>query len=144
MKAVMVLPYDNGIQFPGLPEDTRPDFCILSYAPPPPVTAPYILAEIRADSADIDTLKAQADCLYLCEVTENGYVTDPLAAQDRNEVRAKCAALFTGATYGLLNAAIQASQNRSDLVMAIAKNAFFRNEDKDFMLDEDMKGAGLG
>jgi len=144
MKAIFVLPFDNGIQFPGLPAETQPDFCILSYAPPPPGTAPYVLAEIRADAADIDILKAEATCLYLCEVTADGYSPDALQPTERTAVRTKCASLFDGALYGQLNAAIQASQNRTDLVFAIARNAFFRNVQKAFMQDADLRGAGLG
>ena len=145
MKAILVLPFDEGIQFPGLGEDVTPDYCIISYAPPPAGTAPYCLAEIRTDSANIDILKAEATCLFLAEVTEEeGYVPDPLKATDRTAIRAKCASLFEGSLYGNLNAAIQASQNRGDLVYALAEKAFFRNNNKDFMQEQDIKGAGLG
>ena len=144
MKAVMVLPYDNGIQFPGLPEDTQVDFCILSYAPPSSDIAPYVLAEIRAEGADVDTLAGQANCLYLCEVTEEGYSVEPLAPTDRVKIRNKISLLIDGALYGLLNAAIQASQNRSELVFAIAQNAFFRDDNYMYMREQDVRGAGLG
>lgn len=144
MKAILVLPFDNGIQFPGL-VDIQPDFCTLSYTPPPIGTAPYVLAEIRTDTANVDILATQPNVLYLCEVTEDGYVPAPLTAQDRNNIRAKVASMgFTGAQYGLLNAAIQASQNNSDLVYALAENAFFRTNQKDFMREQDLRGAGLG
>ena len=144
MKAMFVLPYDNGIQFPGLGEDVRPDYCIVSYAPPPPGTAQFVLAEIRTDAGNVDILKAPANCLYLAEVTEEGYSTDALIPTERNAIRTKCATLFTGAIYGLLLAAILSSQNRTDLVYALATKAFFRNVAKDFMTEADLRGAGLG
>lgn len=144
MKALMILPYDNGIQFPGLSEDVTPDYCIISYAPPPDGTAPYVLAEIRADSADVDTLKAEATCLFLAEVTQEGYSLDPLTPTERNAIRTKCDSLFDGDLYGQLNAAIQASQNREELVFSIAEKAFFRNAQKTFMREQDVRGAGLG
>ena len=147
MNYIMILPFNNGsIQFPGLAEDEpRPSFSIISYAPPPAGAAPYVLAEISTTQANVDILSARPDCLYMSRRDEEGYVTETLPAQERNAVRAKIAAMgFTGAAYGLLNAAIQASQNRADLVVAIGTKAFFRNVDKEFMNEAEVRGGRLG
>ena len=140
MNAMFILPFDGSIQFPGLPEDAQVGFCILSYAP-----AAYVLAEITTTQAHITTLTAQADCLFLCNVIidEDGksFETTPLVPQERVAIVNKVKAMGLPA---LVNAAIQASQNRSDLVYAIAYKAMTRNVQGDLMIEEDVKGQGLG
>lgn len=146
MNALFVVPFSNGApQFPGLPEETNVSFMTISYSPPPAGTAPYVLVELSTTPANVTTLTNRADCLYLCTVTEEGYTADALTAPQRVAIVNKIQAMgFTGAQYGLLNAAIQSSQNRGDLAYAIGTKAFFRNVAKEFMLESDMRGAGLG
>jgi len=150
MNAMMVVPFENGSpQFPGLPENAQVGFCTISYSPPPAGTAPYVLVELTTTQTNIDILTARPDCLFLANVIidDDGkyWDTAPLLPTERNAIRAKVADMgFTGSQYGLLNAAIQSSQNREELVFALGTKAFFRDKDADFMAESDMIGAGLG
>lgn len=150
-RAMMILPFENGgIQFPNIDPETQVSFCIISYAPPPPDTAPYVLAMIDSEQSIIDSLTNESNCLFMANVIrdeEGGqdFEPAPLSPTDRNAIRAKVALMgFEGAQYGLVNAAIQASQNNSELVYNLGKAAFFRTVEKDFMRDQDIRGAGLG
>jgi hypothetical protein len=144
-KAIMVVPFSNGsAQFPGVNQETDPVSWVCSaYVPPPPGAAPYALVMLNTTNAAIILLSGRADCLFICNVLEDGsYEPTPLTPTQRNDIRAKIAAMgFTGAQYGLLNAAIQASQNRSVLAFAIATKAFYRNINKDAMTDSNLIGA---
>lgn len=145
-KAIMVLPFSSGsVQYPGLTDLQRAacSWVCASYAPPPPGTAPYALVLLATTQAIIDILTARADCLYICALNEDGsYDTKDLLAAERNAIRTKVNAMgFTGATYGLLNAAIQSSQNRGELADKLATRAFFRNIKKEFMSNADLRGS---
>jgi len=150
-RAMMILPFENGsIQFPDLPQDANVSFCIISYAPPPAGTAPYCLAMIDTEQANIDSLRGEPNCLFMANVIRNEdggqeFETEALAGPARNAIRLKVEAMgFTGAQYGLVNAAIQASQNRDELVYSLGKAAFFRDDAANHMEDKHIRGAGLG
>lgn len=147
-KAALVVPFSAGsAQFPGVDQVKYPiSWVCASYVPPPPGTAPYALVMLSADQAAIDILTARADCLYICAINEDGsFDTKALAAAERNAARTKVSSMgFTGAQYGLLNAAIQSSQKRDELAEALATKAFFRNIKKKFMTNADLRGAMIG
>lgn len=144
--ALFVVPFNNGsVQFPGIPENSQVEFCAIGYIPPPAGTAPYAFVELKTTQPIIDILTSRTDCLYVTTITETGYVATPLSATQRNQIRDKINAMgFTGAQYGLLNAAIQSSQNRSELALAIGTKAFFRDINKNAMINQDIAGGGLG
>ena len=144
MNAMMIVPFLNGApSFPRLPEDAQVGFMTLSYTP-----ATYALVEITTTQANVDILTAQPNCLFLCNVIydeEGGksFETTPLAPTDRVAIVNKVKAMDFD-NLGLINAAIQASQNRSDLVYALAYKAMTRNVQGDLMTEQDVKGQGLG
>ena len=143
MNAMMIVPFENGSpSFPGLPEDAQVGFMTLSYTP-----ATYALVEITTTQANVDILTAQPSCLFLCNVIEvdggKVFETTPLAPTDRVNITKKVKDMDFD-NLGLINAAIQASQNRSDLVYALAYKAMTRNVEGDLMIEEDVKGQGLG
>lgn len=151
-KCLIILPWSSGsVSFPGLTESELSQvtgYTCGSYAPPPPGAANYALVWLTASQAVIDKLSARSDCLYVCAVlldadgNQTGFETAALNATARNSVRSKLEAMgFTGAIYGLLNAAIQASQTRDDLAVAIATKAFFRDIDKTYMTVQDVRGT---
>ena len=148
MRAMFILPFANGRpQFPGLAEDAQVGFCTISYSPPPLDTPQYVLVEIETEQANIDILAARADCLLMCNVIidEDGkqYDTDPITPTDRVAIRNKIAAMgWTGEQLGLINAAIQASQNSAELVYKLGTKAFIRNVNKDLLIDADITGQG--
>lgn len=140
--ARMVVPWSNGN--PAFPGVEQVEYVVVSYAPPPPGTANYVLVEMRASQADIDALAARADCLFICAVTEDGFVATALSPTDRNNIVSKIQSMgFTGAIYGLLVAAIQASQNRGALAVNLSTAAFFRNVSRDYMTEADVRGGML-
>jgi len=143
-KALMVLPFSNNQISVDLNSATG--WVVGSYAPPPPGTAPYVLVWLEADQSLIDTLSARSNCLFICSRDENGdFETAEIAPQQRNAVRAKINAMgFTGSQYGLLNAAIQSSQNRSELAFKLANKAFFRDVNKTPMTEDDVRGTRQG
>ena len=114
-----------------LPVDSVASFAVLSYAPPP-LSCPYVLAELSADQALIDTLAARPDCLLLCYVTEEGFETAPLAPQERVTIRNKIAAMEFP-NLGRINAAMQASQNKAELANKLAAAAFAWNVEGELM-----------
>lgn len=144
-KAIIVVPWLNGsAQFPGI-DSAQVSWVCASYVPPLAGTPAYALVEISATQAIIDILTARSDCLFICSLDENGFDKTATTATQRNAVVTKIQAMgFTGAQFGLLNAAIQSSRNRSDLAVAIATKAFYRNTKKDFMTDRDLYGAAVG
>lgn len=129
--ARMIVPFSSGsAQFPGV-DASKVSYVCVSYVPPPPGTAPYALVELNAPQDVIDALAARPDCLYLCAATEAGFDAAPLPAVSRSAIRAKIEAMgFKGAQYGLVNAAVQASQNRDELVIKLGEAAFFETADK--------------
>ena len=143
MKAIMVVPWGSGSpSFPGIEPEEIQGYTVGSYAPPPPGMPPYALVWLTATTAAIASLTAHADCLYVCDITEDGFVTEPISPQKRVAIKNKINNLgFEGAPFGLLNAAIQASQNREELAFAIATKAFFRSVDKEFMTEENVRGT---
>jgi len=143
-KCLMVLPFSNGNISTDLSRVAS--WVIGSYAPPPAGTAPYVLVWLDADQTVINTLTARTDCLFICNRNDDGsFETANIMATARNAVRTKIANMgFTGSQYGLLNAAIQSSQNRTELAYALATKAFFRDADKTPMTQEDVMGTRQG
>ena len=147
-KCVMIVPW--GVGQPDFKGQTVTGYVCASYVPPLAGAANYVLVWMSAAQTVIDTLAARTDCLLVCNIVKdaNGgenFETAALTATQRNTVRTKIANMgFSGAAYGLLNAAIQASQNRDALAFAIATRAFYRDTAKHFMTDADVAGTFLG
>ena len=124
-----------------LPVDSVASFAVLSYAPPP-LTCPYVLAELSADQALIDTLAARPDCLLLCYVTEEGFTPNPIAPTARVAITKKIKDMDFP-NLGLINAAIQASQNTALLAVKLAEKAFYRNVEQEYMTEAEILGGML-
>ena len=145
-KAIFVVPFAGGSpQFPGI-DATQVSYVCASYVPPPAGTAQYALVWIETSAANIATLTARADCLFIANRLDDGSIeTATITATQRNAVRTKIANMgFTGAQYGLLVAAINSSQNRDDLAVNIATKAFMRDVAKNFMTLRDVRGTMKG
>jgi hypothetical protein len=139
----MIVPFANGSpQFPGVNPETIQAWTVISYTPPPAGTAQFNLVWLEADVATITALTARADCLFICNLLDDGTFDKPaLEAADRNATRTKINAMgFTGAQYGQLNAAINSSANRDELAVKLATRAFFQNVKKDFMEEWQIRG----
>jgi hypothetical protein len=154
--ARFVVPFASGAPvFPGVPEfepgvtESSPrvqsvSWVILSYAPPPADAPQYVLVELKASAANIAILTVRPECLFLCDVTEQGFTADSLTGAQRNSIRVKIESMgFVGAQYGLLNAAIQASSNRAELVVKLSLAAFYRSADRSFMTELDVLAGAM-
>ena len=137
----IILPYD-GSEPPALPGGAAFNaMAIISYYPPP-AAVPYYLAELSASQAVIDALAARPDCLLLCYVTEEGFTPNPIAPTARVAITKKIKDMDFP-NLGLINAAIQASQNTAELAVKLATKAFARHVDGTLMTESDVLGGYL-
>lgn len=140
-KCLMVVPWGiSRPQFPGVDESLINGWTCGSYVPPP--EGNHVLVWLNADQSVIDTLSSRNDCLYICLISDDGIIeTTAIGANERNAVATKVRNMGLP---GLVNAAIQSSQNRSQLAFALATKGFYRNKTKDPMTELDVRGTAIG
>ena len=137
MSAIVILPvlraYNeiDGVQvlasltldLPGLTTEQAAQVSINNPSAMPPLDSEpdYAAVWVVAPQAILDILKAQANTLFVISLdNENKWVSIPLAPQARVQIVNKLKSFgYDGGRFGLINAAIQASQNSTQAAVII-------------------------